>query len=105
MDVDRSRHSRQINYINRPQFDASGKRPPIPITDPAKRQRNFNIQTEIKQQTEAEQGAPTMADYEQTLAEQDEQIDYEQTLGEYTEVIDSNDQEPEHDYSYLNFLG
>jgi len=45
-----------------------------------------------------------MADYEQTLAEQDEQTDYEQTLGEYTEVIDSNDQEPEHDYSYLNFL-
>lgn len=28
-----------------------------------------------------------MADYEQTLAEQDEQTDYEQTLGEYTEVI------------------
>lgn len=45
-----------------------------------------------------------MADYEQTLAEQDEQTDYEQTLGEYTEVIDSNDQEPEHDYSYPNFL-
>lgn len=80
--------------MNRPQFDASGKRPPIPITDPAKRQRN-----------QAEQGAPTMADYEQTLTEQDEQTDYEQTLGEYTEAVNSNDQEPQHDYSYLNFLG
>lgn len=104
MDIDRSIHSRQINYMNRPQIDATGNRPSIPIVEAAKRQRNFNIQTEAEQQTETEQEAPTMTDYEQTFAEQEEQTDYEETLNEYTEIVNSNDQEQQYDYTYLNFL-
>lgn len=43
-----------------------------------------------------------MTDYEQPLAEKEEQMDCEETLTEYTEL--SNDQEQQYDYTYLNFL-
>jgi len=43
MDVDRSIQTRNVNYMNRPYFDA-GKQPSIQISDLIKRQRNYNIQ-------------------------------------------------------------
>lgn len=53
--------------MNRPQFD-SGKRPFIPSTGIAKRQRNFNIQTETYQQADTEEPPPTIADNQQSIS-------------------------------------
>lgn len=44
MDVDKSMHTKQVNYINRPNFDI-GKRPPYNTGPELKKIRNYNIET------------------------------------------------------------
>lgn len=96
--------NKQINYINRPQFE-TGKRPPMPINayDAAKRQRNFNIQTNSKDSRETEETVLTIDNIEQMVAAHDEQIQYEDTLEKYANAINEVDKEPHYDYPYLNF--
>lgn len=44
-----------------------------------------------------------MADYQQTISEQEERTDDEKTLSDYTKVIENNNQGQQYDYIFLNF--
>jgi len=112
MDVDRSLHTRQINYMNRPNPGEAGKRPPMPFAtqnDVTKKQRHFNIETSqtdttsnTDEQKETEESE--MSAYVQTVANQEEQADFEQSLTEYSEIINDNNENYQYDYTYVNFL-
>lgn len=63
MDGDPNIRTRQVNYINRPNFE-NGKRRPnniLPIVD--KRQRNFDIKRNVNKMTDYQQ---TLVSYEVT---------------------------------------
>ena len=105
VDVDRSNQTKQVNYMNRPQFDI-GKRPPQPLNDTNKKQRYFNIETDTNQQAEANNTETNtdMDNYEQEIAEVEVQNSYDENLVEYAEMINETDTENQYDYTYLNFL-
>jgi len=103
MDVDTSIRSRMVNYMNRPQFEL-GKRPPGPMPDATKRQRNFNIQTDDSEPTEMQSAEThaTMAEYAQAVADQEDGTQ-DETLDEYIDGYD-NDENTQYDSSAMNFL-
>jgi len=104
MDVDRSIRSRMVDYMNRPQFEL-GKRPPGPMPDTQKRQRNFNIQTNENGQNEMQPADTyaTMAEYEEAIADQIDEETRDETLDEYIGSYD-NEETEHYDNSGMNFL-
>lgn len=108
MDVDPSVQTRMVNYMNRPRFEP-GKRPPGPIPDGMKRQRNFNIQTTTEEnETRPTETPLTMTDYEQAMAEYEDYNNLDDNLDDYVDQIDEADAD-NNSYDYyddaaLNFL-
>lgn len=98
MDVDTSMRSRNINYMNHPHANDRfvGRRPPPPMNDPNKRQRNFHIE------------AGENARYEDEIQNSDENFD--QTLDDYIdpckidETTNDINEEQYHDHADIYFL-
>jgi len=91
--------------MNKPGRFDTGKRPPNPNKETAKKSRNFNIQSATGTSTEVKEESPSLEDYDQTLKTQEETpTEYHETLSDYCDTIEQADQEYPYDYTYLNFL-
>lgn len=103
MDVDRSLHSRAVNYMNRPQINNTVKRPSnFSQQIPLKQQRNFHIESATQQDTQQDQHyqyewTPTPLEYENTLTT-DEIEQPDQTY------VEENSMPETQDYIDINFL-
>jgi len=100
MDIDRTLQTKQINYMNKPGRFDTGKRPPNPINETAKKSRNFNIQSATGTSTEVKEESPSLEDYEQTLKTQEETpTEFHETLSDFCDTIEQADQEYPYDYT------
>jgi len=82
-DVDSSVQTQNVNYMNRPHFDA-GKQPSRHIWDINKRQRNYNIQTMGMGQPSIEiaGSSSSMAGYQRSMQKYETQNDINGTLND-----------------------
>jgi len=105
MDVDRSIQKRNVNYMNRPHFDA-GKQPSGQTTDINKIQRNYNIQTRGMGHPSVKIAGPSssMTDYQRSMQEYETQNDINGTMDEYcNELTDYlNDDEQQQQMHFLD---